>query len=335
MVEWLTLDKLPRRLLARLDIETVFKASRCVIAAERLRLFRELEGRELTAAEIGREIGLHENLRETFLDILAALGLLTRRGRRYRVSALARKHFIRKRSEPWSRLWPRYCVDDYAALSVLEESLTTGRDYRRILNMKREAEYEALRHDEAWAEDFTRIMHEVSRPAAKRLARHLDLSGYEALLDVGGGSGIVAMELVRAHPNLRACVQDFAPVCRAAERIIEAEGLSKRVTTYAADMNEEIAPGHDVVLYWNVGAIPLVSLELAHESLPKGGMVVIEGSFGDRPARSLNRLTRRLTLVYPESGTRRETIAHAKAAGFRRVRRERIADMAWVIVGHK
>ena len=57
----LTLDKLPKRLLAGLDIETVFKASRCVIAAERLQLFRKLEGKELTAAEIGRRVGLHKN----------------------------------------------------------------------------------------------------------------------------------------------------------------------------------------------------------------------------------------------------------------------------------
>jgi hypothetical protein len=100
-------------------------------------------------------------------------------------------------------------------------------------------------------------------------------------------------------------------------------------------MNEELAPGHDVVMYWNVGAIPLASLELAYESLPKGGMVLIEGRFGDGPDRSLNRLTRRLTLVHPESGTRQETIANAKSAGFRRVRRERLGDVGWVIVGHK
>ncbi|MHC4860860.1 MAG: methyltransferase, partial [Planctomycetota bacterium] len=273
--------------------------------------------------------------RETFLDVIAALGLLTRRGGRYRVSALARKYFIEDRGPHWSRLWPRYCVDDYTALSVLEQSLTTGRDYRRILKMDREAEYEVLRHDEQWADDFTRIMHDVGRQQSKKLAQQLDLSGYTALLDVGGGSGIMAMELVRAHPNLRACVQDFAPVCKVARKIIKAEGLSERVTTYAADMNQEIAPGYDVIMYWNVGAIPLESLKLAYGSLPKGGMVLIEGNFGGKPDRSLNRLTRRLTLVYPDCSTRQETVSNAREAGFIRVSRIRIKDTAWVIAGHK
>jgi len=58
-MQMLTLDKLPQRLLAGLDIVTVFKASRCVIAAEQLQLFRKLYGKELTAAEIGRRIGKH------------------------------------------------------------------------------------------------------------------------------------------------------------------------------------------------------------------------------------------------------------------------------------
>lgn len=218
---------------------------------------------------------------------------------------------------------------------LIEQSLTTGRDYRRILKMDREADYDLVRHDRQAAEDFTHIMHDVARQQSKRLAQHLDLSGYAALLDVGGGSGIMAMELVRTHPDLRACVQDFAPVCRVARRIIEAEGLSRRVTTYAADMNEEIAPGHDVVMYWNVGAIPPRSLELAHRALPEGGMVLIEGPFGDSPGPSLNRLTRKLTLVHPESATREETIASAEAAGFTRVERRRIEGAGWVIVGHR
>ena len=65
------------------------------------------------------------------------------------------------------------------------------------------------------------------------------------------------------------------------------------------------------------------------------GMVLIEGPFGDKADRSLNRLTRQLTLIYPDSGTRPETVANVRAAGFIRVRRVRIEDTAWVIVGHK
>jgi acetylserotonin N-methyltransferase len=334
-MENLTLDKLPRKLLASLDIETVFKVSRCVIAAERLQLFRKLDGKELSAAEIGRKIGLHKNQREIFLNIIAALGLLKRKGNRYSLSAMARKYFIKERGPHWNRLWTEFCVDDYTALSVLEQSLTTGRDYRKILKWKRERDYEVIEYDERRAEDFTRMMHDVARHESKKLAKNLDLSGYTALLDVGGGSGIMSMELVRTHPNLRACVQEFEPVCKAAKKIIKAEGLSKRVKTYAADMTKEIAPGYDVIMYWNIGAIPPKSLKLAYRALPRGGMVLIQGSFSGKKDASLGRLTRQLTLVYPEYYTWQETVANARAAGFVRVKRRRIKDTGWVIVGYK
>lgn len=334
-METLTLDKFPQKLLASLDLETVFKASRCVIAAERLQLFRKLDGKELTASEIGRSIGLHRSHRETFLNIITALGLLTRRGRRYRLSPLARKYFIKERGPHWTRLWSRYCTEDYTALSVLEESLTTGRDYRKTLGMEREEDYEILRHDRQWAEDFTRVMHDTKRRQSKLLAKNLDLSRYSALLDVGGGSGIMSMELVRTHPNLRACVQDFEPVCRAARKFIKAAGLSGRVKTYAADMTKEIAAGYDVIMYWDVGAIPLKSLKLSYQVLPKGGMILMSCASRSRVDSSVNLLTRKLTLVYPDHDIWQEAVAKTKAAGFKRVKRVWIKDTAWVVTGCK
>jgi O-methyltransferase domain/Dimerisation domain len=331
----LTLDRFPRRVLAALDIETVFKASRCVIAAERLQIFRKLDGKSLTAAEIGRRIGMRGGQREDFLNIIAALGLLTRKGNRYSVAPMARKYFIKERGPHWNRLWTRYCVDDYTALSVLERSLSTGQDYRKILKMKRERDYELIQHDPSSAEDFTRMMHDTKRRESWRLARNLDLSGYSALLDVGGGSGIMAMALVRAHPGLRACVQDFGPVCRAARKIIRAEGLASRVKTYAADMTKEVARGYDVIMFWDIESIPRPSFELAYRALPQHGMLLIGGCFGDRVDRSVNLLTRRLTMVYPDHDTIRETVEKARAAGFSRVKRVRIKDSARAVIGYK
>jgi cyclopropane fatty-acyl-phospholipid synthase-like methyltransferase len=226
-------------------------------------------------------------------------------------------------------------VDDYTALSVLETSLTTGKDYRKILKMKRERDYELIQHDRSCAEDFTRMMHDTKRSESRQLAKNLDLSGYSALLDVGGGSGIMAMELVRTHPNLRGCVQDFGPVCRAARKLIKAEGLSSRVKTYAADMTREIAPGYDVIMFWDIGAIPPRSYKLAYRALPEGGMLLISGCFRDTVDRSVNLLTRRLTLVYPRHDTIQETIEYVKAAGFSHVKRVRIKDTARVVMGHK
>ena len=49
-----TLDKFPREVLAGIDIQKAFIVSRLVVAAEKLQLFRLLDGKRLKSAAIGR-----------------------------------------------------------------------------------------------------------------------------------------------------------------------------------------------------------------------------------------------------------------------------------------
>jgi len=64
----LTLNKLPKKVLAELDMETVFKASRCVLAAERLLVFRKLHEKELSVADICRRTRIKRRHCEPFAD---------------------------------------------------------------------------------------------------------------------------------------------------------------------------------------------------------------------------------------------------------------------------
>ena len=57
-----TLDKLPKAVLSRIDLQTAFMISRCIVAAERLQLFRKLKGKKLSASAIGRMIGIPGSL---------------------------------------------------------------------------------------------------------------------------------------------------------------------------------------------------------------------------------------------------------------------------------
>ena len=90
----LTLNRLPKKVLAKLDLETAFKASRCVLAAEKLLVFRKLHKKELSAADLGRRTGIKRRHCEPFLDFLVFLGLLRKKDGLYRNSPLANKHFI-------------------------------------------------------------------------------------------------------------------------------------------------------------------------------------------------------------------------------------------------
>jgi protein-L-isoaspartate O-methyltransferase len=332
----LTLDRLPRKTLAQLDLETVFVASRAVVAAERLLVFRKLHGRELSPAAVGRRAGIHPRHCEAFLDFLVSLGLLRKRRGLYRNSPLADRHFIRERSVDWTRFWSRECAKDYEALVVMEEALSSGRDWRQLLGKERRPDYQLVQEDPRWAKEFTYALFDSHKADAETLARNLDLSRHNALLDVGGGSGVMSIALARANPHLRACILDFELVCAATRSIIRREGMSRRVDTVVGNMNTAIPRGFDVVLFWDLGHVEARVMKMAWESLPSGGMVVVSCPPQSKPkTQSPDRFLREYLSVRPRGQTRRDTMNSLKTAGFRSVKHRPLGAGLGTITGHK
>ena len=58
--------------------------------------------------------------------------------------------------------------------------------------------FQRLQEDPAYAAQFTRKLYEIHRPLAEHLADMLDLEGINSLLDLGGGSGVVSLALLRS-----------------------------------------------------------------------------------------------------------------------------------------
>jgi hypothetical protein len=332
----LTLDKLPQKVLKKLDMETVFKASRCVITAEKLLVFRKLHGKELSAAAIGKRAGIHSKYCQPFLDYLVFLGLLKKRNNLYRNSALADRHFVQERSIDWTRLWSGECVKDYEAMTVMEDAISSGRDWRRILGKKRVPDYELAEKDRLWAHGFTYALYDLYRPTAEILARNLDLSGYHSLLDVGGGSGVISIALARKNPHITACVLEFKYVCEAARKIIRSERLSRRIKTLAGDMNKAIPPGFDVIMFWNVGYIETRVMKMAYDRLPDGGMIVRDCFPPSRTKMpSPTRFLHEYLSVRPEGQTRDSILNSLKEAGFKSIKYRKIDPGIGLITGRK
>jgi predicted nicotinamide N-methyase len=332
----LMLDKLPKKTLGGIDLQRAFIYARFVITAEKLQLFRKLHGKELSAVDIGKRVGLHKKYRDLFLDVLVGMGLLNRRGDRYRLSSLAEKYFIKERSIYWTRLFSDECINYYEAFSVLEQVVTTGRDYRKILGVKHKSDYERLETDPQWANDFTYMLYHVHQPSARALAENFDLTGYRNLLDVGGGSGVMSIALVRANPKLNACVFDFELVCRAAKRIIAKERLSKRISTMAGDMYKSLPDGYDVIMFWDIGYIKPSVIKRAYRKLPEGGMIVM-GS-GIRPGKkdtSLNLLTWQFIATAPRSSIKEEVLDTLRSVGFKGLKHTRLPTREVLITGRK
>jgi 16S rRNA G1207 methylase RsmC len=75
---------------------------------------------------------------------------------------------------------------------------------------------------------------------------YLDMTGVNRLLDLGGGSGVVSLALLRQHPHLTSTVVGIANGCSAGREIAQENSLSDRITYQAADfVHDELPGGYD------------------------------------------------------------------------------------------
>ncbi len=335
-MEKLTLDRFPKRVLAQIGIEKAFVVSRLVVAAERLQLFRLLHGKAMKADAIGRVLKIHRFYRLPFLNSLTGLGLLHRTGKNYRNTPFAERYFIKERPISWTRQYSKECVESYETLTVLEKALASGRGYESIKGLHTVSNTEAMKRDRQHAEDFTQMLFHLHRDDAKALANYLDLSKRQAVLDVGGGSGVMSIALAKKNLHIRACILDIAPVCEIAVGNIARAGLSRRVTTLAGDIGRRFPTSYDVIMFCDVGPVSKQLLRNAYTSLPGNGLLVLADRYlskdGTQP---LDRLVEHFVGSWFGLATWADMVTMLTGCGFADVKARNVYRDVWYITGIK
>jgi spermidine synthase len=306
------------------------------MAAEKLQLFRKLHGKKLTAAAIGRKVGIRGWRIEAFLAALVSIGLLKKTGNLYSNTALADKYYVRERSVYWTTIFSEECRKDYRAFSVLEEMLTTERSAASILGIKSGNYIKEMERNPKWAHDFTHMLYYYHLPHARALAENLDLSNYHSVLDAGGGSGVMSIALARKYKHLKACVLDIEPVVNVAKKIIRKEKLTKRIDTLAGDHDKHIPDGYDVIMYCDAETGDGGTLKLAYDSLPDGGLIVLceDYSIDDLTA-PLYRLMWQIRSNSFWLRRKSQMAAMLRDRGFKAVKSRKIYGDTWLITGRK
>jgi len=132
------------------------------------------------------------------------------------------------------------------------------------------------------ASRFTRMLFELHAPMAAELAARLDLTGVRRLLDLGGGSGVVAVALAKRWPELSVTVLDVPNVCAAGLEIVEAEARSvaERVEFRPADfLVGDLPGGFDAVLECDVSIYTEPLFRRVRSALAPGGRFIVADEF--------------------------------------------------------
>lgn len=262
-----------------------FPQFRVLATAVDWRIFTRLPARGATADEFATTFGIEERPARIFLGALAAMGLLERRGARYRNSPLATRYLVEGAPEYYGDFVTMMDRRLYGAYRHLDRSLRSNAPVTSVEAMG--DVFRSMAGDPSMARLFTMGMHATGAHWAEELARRVDLSGHRLLLDVGGGSGVYSIALCRRHRALRAVVFDVPTVLEIARQTIRGAGLEARVTTAAGEFFRDPWPeGADVVLFsavlhdWAPDTARGL-LRKAADLLPEGGEVVIRELFAN------------------------------------------------------
>jgi hypothetical protein len=248
-----------------------------LFVAYRLGLFRLLDERPRTLAEVCESLGLEARPAQAILSYSTALGLLELGGDRYALTALAEDYLLETSPTYWGPVFE---------LGITNPRLTSYSDWEAAVRTNTAQIYggeETFGSHEAQAEvarTFTRGMHGISMAPASAWPDVLDLSPHSVMLDIGGGSGAHSIGAATRWPRLHAIVLDLGPVCEVAEEFIGAYGLGERISAYRADMWQDEFPPADLHFYSNIyhdwpPEKGRFLTEKSYATLPSGGRIVI------------------------------------------------------------
>jgi alkyl hydroperoxide reductase subunit AhpC/ubiquinone/menaquinone biosynthesis C-methylase UbiE len=283
-----------------------FWNSKVLLTAVELGVFTKLAGHRLSGGELGAELQFHPRALDDFFDALVAMKFLDREG-----DGPKAKYFNTPESSMFlDEASPRYIGGILTMLNArlfkfwndLPEALRTGRPQNEIKHGQK-GMFEELYSDQPRLEQFMGAMTGLSRINFEAFARKFDFSKYRTLCDVGGATGLLSIEVAKAHPHLQCVSFDLPPVEPIARKHIAAAGLSDRIGTASGDFFKDPLPRADIITMgmilhdWNLDN-KMRLIRSAYEALPPGGaLVAIEALIDDARRENVQGLLMSLNML--------------------------------------
>ncbi len=316
----MTLDDLQRLLWE-------FARHRVVTVAARTGLLTRLAQRPAAPAEAARELGLDPLATAKVVRALAAMGIVTADGDRFRVVETLAPMFDGG-------------ADDLTAFVAHSHSMyeAWGENLEPWL---RGEPWGTRDRDPEGVRAFGAAMRAIGSRIARRVADHLDVGGARRMLDLGGGLGQYSLALCGLHTGLRSTVLDIPPVVDLARLELVGSGLEDRIDFIGGDYHStDVGGGYDLVLLANIlhqepapQAAALV--RRAADALAPGGRVAvvdfqIDDEQREHPFGTLFAINMR---SFGDTHTEPSLRSWMEAAGLGEITRTDLDPDRWLIVG--
>ena len=308
-----------------LDLIDGMRASKAVFTAVSLGIFDRLHEGEASLAQLAGRLNCAAHALERLLGACCGLGLLDHRENLYRNRPVATRFLRTQSPETLSgymlysdrisfRLWGR-----------LGDALHEG---THRWNQEFGGSPSIFEHFFATEEaklTFLGGMHGLGLLGSPALAAAFDLSRFRRLVDVGGGTGHLVIEICRRYPAIEGCLFDLPPVTPVARRYIEDAGFAGRIETADGDFFSDSLPPADLysvgrILHdWSDEKVRFLLNKIYKALPPGGGLLICEKTLNeerDGPATAYLQSLNMLVCTEGRERTASEYESLAKEAGF-------------------
>lgn len=250
---------------------TAFQESRIILTAYELNIFEVIAKNELSSIQIAEKLQTHPRATDRLLNSLCTIGLLEKNNHLFKNTAISLQYFTANSSEYISGLM--HTVNLWNNWSKLTEAVKIGKS---PLNA------EIAEQNTEWLKAFIAAMHDRGKIQAPKVAKLLDLSNVNTILDIGGGSAAFTIGLAQAKKTAQCYVFDLPEVTPITQKYIKESNLENQIFTINGNYNQDDIPGKYDLIF--ISAVIHINnfeqnqqlIKKCSNALNSGGQIVIQ-----------------------------------------------------------
>ncbi|MHA1945548.1 MAG: methyltransferase [Candidatus Hodarchaeales archaeon] len=249
-------------------------------------IFWYLSKKPRNASNVAEILNMPIHRCHALLELLCKLGLLDKDDDKYLSSTVARQAILNAYSVDTWAFFAKIAQDHYPLLNDLtlnishSDSLWNKQEFPPPLDW-----FDQLNKNPEYAKKFTYGLYELHLSFAEKFAQHFDMTGVKHMMDIGGGSGVMSLELLKRHTHLTATVIDIEHVCIYGREIARKNLVDNRITYTVLDfLKDDLPKGFELIILCDAGIFQVDFFSKLRKSLAPNGCLAIITNIDDDSA---------------------------------------------------